>query len=75
MNAEKWECYEDAKRRIKANQIRQQLRKRKSARAHAAVLRQGYAGRLEYHEKQQFLTVCGGIQPLPLLPPIDKEEL
>lgn len=52
MNTAKWECYEDAKRRIKTNQIRQQLRKRKSAREHTAVLRQGYAGKLEYNEKQ-----------------------
>ena len=75
MNTDKWESYENARRRIKTNQIRQQLRKRTSARAHTAVLRQGYAGKLEYNEKQQFLTVCGGIQPLPILPPIDKEEL
>ena len=75
MNIDKWECYENARRRIKTNQIRQQLRKRKSARAHTAVLRQGYSGRLERNEKLQFLTFCGGIQPLPILPPIDKEEL
>ncbi len=75
MNTAKWECYEDAKRRIDADHIMQRLRKRKSARKHAIVSRQGYAGRLEYNEKQQFLTVCGGIKPLPILPPIDEEEL
>ena len=75
MNTGTWECYEDAKRRINADRIKQRFGKRKSARVHAIILRQGYAGRLEYNEKQQFLTVCGGIQPLPILPPIDKEEL
>lgn len=32
-----------------------------------------YMDSLEYKEGQQFVTCCGGIRPLPILPPPDEE--
>ena len=76
---------EDAKKRIEEAEIRsaakpltrkeveKQIRSGKLTEEQAIALRQRYRDSLEYHEDQQFVTCCGGIRPLPILPPPDEE--
>ena len=77
---------EDAKKRIEEAEIRsaakpltrkeveKQIRSGKLTEEQAIALRQRYMDSLEYNEDQQFVTMCGGIKPLPILPPPDEEE-
>lgn len=77
---------EDAKKRIKEAETRntakpltrkevdKQIRSGKLTEKQAIALRQRYMDSLEYNEDQQFVTCCGGIKPLPILPPPDEEE-
>lgn len=77
---------EDAKKRIEEAEIRsaakpltreeveKQIRSGKLTEEQAIALRQRYMDSLEYNEDQQFVTCCGGINPLPILPPPDEEE-
>ena len=77
---------EDAKKRIEEAEIRsaakpltrkeveKQIRSGKLTEEQAIALRQRYMDSLEYNEDQQFVTCCGGIEPIPVLPPPDEEE-
>lgn len=77
---------EDAKKRIEEAEIRsaakpltrkeveKQIRSGKLTEEQAIALRQRYMDSLEYNEDQQFVTCCGGIKALPVLPPPDEEE-
>ena len=77
---------EDAKKRIEEAETRsaakpltrkemeKQIRSGKLTKEQAIELRQRYMDSLEYNEGQQFVTCCGGIKPLPILPPPDEEE-
>ena len=77
---------EDAKKRIEEAEIRsaakpltrkeveKQIRSGKLTEEQAIALRQRYMDSLEYNEDQQFVTCCGGIKTLPVLPPPDEEE-
>ena len=83
---EKWEGYDDAKKRIEKaetrkvaksltrREVEKQIRSGKLTEEQAIGLRQKYMDSLEYNEDQQFVICCGGIKPLPILPPPDEEE-
>ena len=83
---EKWESFDDAKKRIEKVEIRKaaksltgrevekQIQSGKLTEEQAIGLRQKYMDSLEYNEDQQFVTCCGGMKPLPILPPPDEEE-
>ena len=83
---EKWESFEDAKKRIEKadarktvkplskKEVEKQMRSGKLIEEQAIGLRQRYTDNLEYKEDQQFVVVCGGIKPLPILPPPNEEE-
>lgn len=83
---EKWESFDDAKKRIEKaetrktaksltrREVEKQIRSGKLTEEQAIGLRQKYMDSLEYNEDQQFVTCCGGIKPLPILPPPDEEE-
>lgn len=82
----KQENVEDAKMRMKAEsvsepakplsrkEVEKYLRSGNLTKEQAIELRQRYMDSLEYDEDQQFVTMCGGIKPLPILPPPDEEE-
>ena len=77
---------EDAKKRIKEaetrnaakpltrKEVEKQIRSGKLTEEQAIELRQRYMDSLEYNEDQQFVTCCGGIKPLSILPLPDKGE-
>lgn len=77
---------EDAKRRIEEaetrnavkpltrKEVEKQIRSGKLTEEQAIELRQRYMDGLEYNEDQQFVTSCGGMKPLPILPPPDEEK-
>lgn len=77
---------EDAKKRIKEvetgntaksltrKEVEKQIRRGKLTEEQAIALRQRYMDSLEYHKDQQFVTCCGGVKPLPILPPPDEVE-
>lgn len=77
---------EDAKKRIEEaetrnaakpltrKEVEKQIRSGKLTEEQAIELRQRYMDSLEYNEDQQFVICCGGIKPLPILPPPDEEE-
>ena len=83
---EKWESFEDAKKRIEEEEARKaakpltgkevekQIRSGELTEEQAIALRQRYMDSLEYNEDQQYVTFCGGIKPLSVLPPPDEEE-
>ena len=83
---EKWESFEDAKKRIEKaaaretvkpltkKEVEKQIRSGNLTKEQAIELRQRYMDSLEYKEEQRFVTCCGGIKPLPILPPPDEEE-
>ena len=83
---EKWESFEDAKKRIEKavarktvkpltkKEVEKQIRSGKLTEEQAIGLRQRYTDNQKYKEDQQFVVVCGGIKPLPILPPPDEEE-
>ena len=55
-------------------EVERQLRSGNLTEEHAIELRKRYMDSLEYNEDQQFVTCCGGIQPLPVLLPPDEED-
>ena len=83
---EKWESFEDAKKRIEKadarktvkpltnKEVEKQIRSGKLTEEQAIGLCQRYTDNQKYKEDQQFVVVCGGIKPLPILPPPDEEE-
>lgn len=76
-DAKKW--IEEAETRSAAKpltrkEVEKQIRSGKLTEEQAIELRQRYMDSLEYKEDQQFVTCCGGIKPLPILPPPDEEE-
>lgn len=86
MNETKWPSFTGAKRRSKKvekrkaakplarKEIEKQIQSGKLTEEQAIELRQKYMDSLEYNEEQQFVTCCGGIKPLPILPPPDEED-
>ena len=62
------------KKLLTPKEIDAQLKRGELTREQAIALRQRYMDSLEYNEDQQFVTCCGGIKPLPILPPPDEEE-
>ena len=54
--------------------VEKQLRSGNLTEEQAIELRQRYMDSLEYNEAHQFVTCCGGIQPLPVLLPPNEEE-
>lgn len=60
--------------RLSRKEVERQLRSGNLTEEQAIELRQRYMDSLEYNEDQQFVTCCGGIQPLPVLLPPDEEE-
>ncbi len=62
------------KKPLTPKEIDAQLKRGELTREQAIALRQRYMDSLEYNENQQFVTCCGGIKPLPFLPPPDQEE-
>ena len=83
---EKWESFEDAKKRIEKavarktvkpltkKEVEKQIHSGKLTEEQAIGLRQRYTDNQKYKEDQQFVVVCGGIKPFPILPPPDEEE-
>lgn len=83
---EKWESFEDAKKRIEKavarktvkpltkKEVEKQIHSGKLTEEQAIGLCQRYTDNQKYKEDQQFVVVCGGIKPLPILPPPDEEE-
>lgn len=55
-------------------EVEEQIRSGRLTEEQAIELRQKYMDSLEYNEDQRFVTCCGGIKPLPILPPPDEEE-
>ena len=55
-------------------EVEEQIQSGKLTKEQVIELRQRYMDGLEYNEDQQFVTCCGGIKPLPILPPPDEEE-
>ena len=55
-------------------EVKEQIQSGKLTKEEAIELRQRYMDGLEYNEDQQFVTCCGGIKPLPILPPPDEGE-
>ena len=55
-------------------EVEKQIRSGKLTEEKAIALRQRYMDSLEYIEDRQFVTCCGGIKPLPILPPPEEEE-
>ena len=55
-------------------EVEKQIRSGKLTEEQAIELRRKYMDSLEYNEDQQFVTCCGGIKPLPVLPPPAEEE-
>ena len=62
------------KKPLTPKEIDAQLKRGELTREQAIAGRQRYMDSLEYNEDQQFVTYCGGIKPLPILPPPDQEE-
>ena len=60
--------------RLSRKEVERQLRSGNLTEEQAIELRQRYMDSLEYNEDQQFVTCCGGIQPLPVLLPPDEED-
>ena len=55
-------------------EVEEQIQSGKLTKEQVIELRQRYMDGLEYNEDQQFVTCCGGIKPLPILPPPNEEE-
>ena len=64
----------NAAKPLTRKEVEKQIRSGKMTEEQAIELRQRYMDSLEYNEDQQFVTCCGGIKPLPILPPPDEEE-
>ena len=59
---------------LSKKEIEKQLCSGKLTEEQAIELLQKYMDSLEYKKDQRFVTSCGGIKPLPILPPPDEEE-
>lgn len=59
---------------LNRKEVEHQLRSGNLTEEQAIELRQRYMDSLEYNEDQQFVTCCGGIQPLPVLLPLEEDK-
>ena len=57
---------------LSLKEIEKQIRRGQLNAEQAIKLRQKYMDSLEYKE-ERFVTACGGIRPLPILLPLNKE--
>lgn len=64
----------NAAKPLHRKEVEKQIRSGKLTEEQAIELRQRYMDSLKYNEDQQFVICCGGIKPLPILPPPDEEE-
>ena len=62
----KWIGYEEAKRRAEAQKARKTLKPLSS--------KKGNKQSKSKKQAKRYVSFCGGIQPLPILLPIDEEE-